>query len=211
MKANLALRIGVIAATATIISPATNAFDYPFSSETIRAAYSLAEAPSDRRADFLKPYQQNLPMPNTGPWVRSVRIQTPFTYLVDQIAAEGPNYHVDDAERDFFAKREPFRIQIEIAFTPTYPKANDTAATLGDFWNDFKVRVAQKNDVQPLKTVGKPSFADPYDGTVSGYTGAEIDLDFDAKKLGDGDVTTVEVDTPDGQNVEVTFDLSSLQ
>ncbi len=211
MKTNIALRMTALMAAVAIIPTTISAFDYPFSPQTIRAAYSLAEAPSDRLADFLKPYRQDLAMPKTGPWVRSVRIQTPFTFLVYEITRQGPNYHANDAERDFFGKHEPFRIQIEIAFTPTYPKPNDTAAALGDFWNDFKVRVTQKGEVQPVKTIGKPSFADPYDGTVSGYTGAEIDLDFDPKKIGAGDDTTVEVDTPDGQDVEVTFDLSSLQ
>ena len=48
-------------------------------------------------------------------------------------------------------------------------------------------------------------------GARVGYSGATIDADYDAEMIQADAVTTVEVDTPDGQRVETTFDLSSLR
>ena len=213
MKTNLRCMAGLL--LISIVACTALAYDYPFSSEAIRDAYFLARENADRHAEFLQPYQHNLPMPASGAYVDLVRIQTPFTFLVDEIAAKSldfTSYHAQEAEQEFVGKKEPFRVHVEIQFTPTYPKPTDTAETLGEFWNDFRVHLKQKNEAQPLKTVGRPFLTVPDGGlaTVSGYTGAEIDVDYDPKKLDPGSPAIIEVDTPDGQEVETTFDLANL-
>jgi hypothetical protein len=40
---------------------------------------------------------------------------------------------------------------------------------------------------------------------------AAIDVDYDVRKIDSGALTTVDVDTPDGQNIETTFALNGLR
>lgn len=45
---------------------------------------------------------------------------------------------------------------------------------------------------------------------IFGLAGAIIEQDYDAEKI-DADLTTVKMDTPDGQHVETAFDLAKLR
>jgi hypothetical protein len=182
--------------------------DYPLSPESIREAYFLGKQQADKREAFLKPYRHHLPLPESGPQVALIELQTPFTFIVDKVSREATGYHAQDAAQEFLRKPGHFRVQVEIDFTATYPGANDTAASLGDFWKDFQIRLKQNRENPPLKIAGRPIYSD---STISGYTGAIIDVDYDVKKVEAGSMATVEVETPDGQRVETTFDLAKLR
>ncbi len=184
------------------------AFDYPLSPEAIREAYFLGKANLDKKQAFFKKYQHNLPVPESGPQVGLIEVETPFACLVDEIAQKPLNYYAQDAEKDYLGKPGKFRVHVEIYFTPTYPKATDTAARLGNFWEAFHVNLKHRADVQPITVHGQTIYNDE---TISGYIGATIDTDYNVKKIDAGDITTVEVDTPDGQQVETTFELNELR
>jgi len=193
---------------ALVAAQSATAFEYPLSSEAIREAYFLARENSDRQTEFLERYKHNLPAPKTGPDVALVELRTPFTLVAEKIGQTNTSYHAQDAEKDFQGKTGRFGVHVEIYFTATYPKPTDTAQSLGDFWNDLKVRLKQGSEISPLKTTGRPIFSDQ---TISGYMGAMIDADYDAAKIDRGAPATIEVDTPDGQDVETTFDLTQLR
>ena len=137
-----------------------------------------------------------------------IEVETPFACLVDAISQAPLNYYAQEAERDYLGKPGKFRVHVEIYFTPTYPKPTDTAATLGDFWRDFKIHLKQDAEIPALSVHGQPIYSED---TISGYIGATIDVDYNVKKIDAGGFTTVEVDTPDGQRVESTFDLANLR
>ncbi len=193
---------------AVLIAQPALGFDCPFSSETIRDAYFLAKANPDKRREFFERYRHNLPPPKSGANVGLIEVETPFGFLVDALTQTPMDYHADDAEKDYLGKPGQFRVHVEIYFTDTYPKPTDTAGTLGDFWNDFHVHLKQDSEVHGRSVHSEPIYSDE---TISGYQGALIDVDYDVNKLDSGALTTIEVDTPDGQEVETTFSLNELR
>jgi hypothetical protein len=193
---------------AVLIAQPALGFDCPFSSETIRDAYFLAKANPDKRQEFFERYRHNLPPPKSGANVGLIEVETPFGFLVDALTQTPMDYHTDDAEKDYLGKPGQFRVHVEIYFTDTYPKPTDTAGTLGEFWNDFHVHLKRDSEVHVRSVHGEPIYSDE---TISGYQGALIDVDYDVNKLDSGALTTIEVDTPDGQEVETTFSLNELR
>ena len=193
---------------ALLIAQPALGFDYPFSSETIRDAYFLAKASPDKRQEFFERYRHNLPAPKSGAHVGLIAIETPFGFLVDALTQTPMDYHAADAEKDYFGKPGEFRVHVEIYFTDTYPGPTDTAGTLGEFWHDFHVHLKQNSEVDARSVHGEPIDSDQ---TISGYEGALMDVDYDVNQLDSGALTTIEVDTPDGQEVETTFSLNELR
>ncbi|HXQ26460.1 MAG TPA: hypothetical protein VN822_08660 [Candidatus Acidoferrales bacterium] len=207
MKASGRLALSILLLAATAAQPLV-AFDYPLSSEAIREAYFLGTANSDKRQAFFEKYRHNLPVPKSGADVALIEVETPFVCVVDAIAQAPMNYFAQEAEQDYLGKPGKFRVHVEIYFTPTYPKPDDTAVTLGDFWRDFKIHLKQDAEIPPLSVHGQPIYSED---TISGYIGATIDVEYNVKKIDAGGFTTVEVDTPDGQQVETTFQLNNLR
>jgi hypothetical protein len=194
--------------SAFFVAQAAFAFSYPLSPEAIREAYFLGKKSAEDRQDFIQQYKHRFPVPESGPQVGLIEVETPFVFVAEAIAASGMDYHAPDAEQEFLGKPGHFRVHVEIYFTATYPGANDTAASLGKFWEDFTVHLRQKNEIEPLKVTGEPIYSDQ---TISGYMGARIDVDYPLKQIDPGAMTTIEVDTPDGQQVDTVFDLSQLR
>jgi hypothetical protein len=208
MKAIARWSLSVLLLALMIAQPAL-AYNYPLSSEAIREAYFLAKENPDKRQAFFEAYRHNLPVPKTGADVALIEVETPFACLVEAIARTPMTYHAPDAQQDYLGKLGQFRVHAEIYFTATYPKATDTAASLGEFWRDFQVHLKQDAEIQPLSVHGKPIHNHHTIG--GGYVGAIIDGDYDVAKIDSGAPTTIEVDTPDGQQVETTFLLNTLR
>ncbi|HYK16864.1 MAG TPA: hypothetical protein VEV37_02530 [Bryobacteraceae bacterium] len=193
------------------IQPALG-FEYPLSPEAIREAYFLGKKNPEARQAFLKPYQHNLPLPENGPHVGLIEVQTPFTFIAQKVAAAGSGYHAQDAEQEFLGKPGPFRIHVQIDFTATFPEAYDTAASLGKFWEDFHVHLRQKREISAQRVAGQPIHSDAARfSTLSGYAGATIDVDYDVNKIDASGPATIVVDTPEGEPVETTFDFAQLR
>lgn len=209
-------RCGLVSSlVALMIVPPALVYEEYLSSEAIRQAYFLAKEQQDRRAEFLRPYRHFLPMPKTGPQVRVIEVETPLTFVMYSIADAGhdnpteqEDYHAQEAEQDYLSKTSRFRVHVEIDFTTTYPKSTDTIASLSGFWNDFKVHLKQDAEIPPQRVYALPTF-DDY--SLLGYSGATIDVDYDATMIERAEPAKIEVDTPDGQRVMTTFDLARLQ
>ncbi|MBZ5694204.1 MAG: hypothetical protein LAN36_02460 [Acidobacteriia bacterium] len=207
MKAAGRLVLSILLLAATAAQPLV-AFDYPLSSKAIREAYFLGKANLDQRQRFFEKYRHNPPPLRTGPHVALIEVETPFACLVDAISQAPLNYYAQEAARDYLGKPGKFRVHVEIYFTPTYPKPDDTAITLGDFWRDFTIHLKQDTEIPPLSVHGEPIYSED---TISGYIGAIIETEYNVNKIDPGGITTVVVDTPDGQQVETTFSLNNLR
>ena len=195
MKPNARWGLSILLLALVIAQPAL-AFEYPFSSEMIREAYFLAKVIRKRGRSSSLLSAHNSPVPKAGADVALIEIETPFACIVDAISQSPLEYHSQDAEKDYEGKPGEFRVHVEIYFTPTYPKPSDTATKLGDFWRDFSVHLKQKAEVPSRSVRGQPIYGDD---TISGFIGATIDVDYDVVKIDPGESTTIEVDTPDGQ------------
>lgn len=191
----------------SVLATSAVAFDTPLSSEAIRDAYFLATGNAGKRDAFFAQYSHSLPMPETGPNIALISLQTPFAAVVQDIAVHSLNLRAPDAEQDFYGRPAQFRVTAQIYFTPTYPAGITIANQLDSFWNDFHIRVNQGGEVPSLSERGEPIFSDQ---TTSGYIGATIVADYDVDKIQSGPIT-VEVAGPDGSHGETSFDLSSLR
>jgi hypothetical protein len=189
---------------------------YPLSSTDIRDAYFIGRRNDDVTADFFAPYLKHLSMPETGPFVEEIQLDTPFTQVVTH-AATTANYDSPTAVEEFQGKTMTFRVYVEIFLTPTYPEVRpsdpgDYAAAYFDFWKDFKIQLIQDSKVIPSKSIHESPLYPPndYTGPPPDPVGARIELVYDPEEIDDAD-TTVRVLTPDGQDIKTPFELGRLR
>jgi hypothetical protein len=198
--------------SALLIAPLTPAYEYPLSSEAIRDAYFLGKASTNKRAESLAKYTVYLPMPKSGPYVAVVVFETPYVIVTERTARALSGYFAQDAEEEFLGKPAICRVRVRIYLTSSYswqlPSPPGTVRFRpDDFWREFSIRLVQ--DGQEI--TAKASSGSPlYSLDVGVLTGAEVGLEYDAAKIQSAPAT-VEVDTPDGQHVQTTFDLTKLR
>lgn len=218
-RSGLVILLSTFAILALITLPAL-AYQYPLSSIDIRDAFFIGNRNDDLTAALFAKYSRTLPAPETGPYVAEIELDTPFLQVARR--AEGAvNYDSLDAVQEFQSKPMEFRVHVKFYFTSTYmplPVAHTEGIPVEtpsyqDFWNDFKVRLIQDKEVRPKSTAGAaifPMWGADGDGPPPSPIGGRIDVDYDPEKIDTADVT-VEVITPDGQDIVVPFDLSRLQ
>jgi len=216
---SLVILFGRSVILALIALPAL-AYQYPLSSIDIRDAFLIGNRNDDLTAALFAKYSRTLPAPETGPYVAQIELDTPYLQIARR-AKGALNYDSLDAVQEFQDKPMLFRVHVKFYFTSTYAPAPLThtegiplnAPAYGDFWNDFKVRLIQDKEVRPKSSAGAAIFpmwgADGY-GPPPAPIGGRIDVDYDPAKIDTADAT-VEVLTPDGQDIVVPFDLSRLQ
>ena len=218
-RSGFAILLGTFVILMLIALPAL-AYQYPLSSIDIRDAFFIGNRNDDLTAALFAKYSRTLPAPETGAHVAQIELDTPYLQIARR-AKGALNYDSLDAVQEFQDKPMVFRVRVEFYFTATYmplPVTHTEGIPLEtpsypDFWNDFKVRLIQDKEVRPKSTGGAAIFpmwgADGY-GPPPSPIGGRIDVDFDPAKIDTADAT-VEVLTPDGQDVVVPFDLSRLQ
>ncbi len=199
-----------------IAAPATTAFEYPLSETAIRSAFLTGHATDGRNAQLFAKYVRDFSAPESGPYVARIRLETPYEQVA-KLGATAANAHTEEAEQEFFGKSLPFRVSVEIQFTPSYP-AFDLAEPAGaysllqplpDYQRDFQIDVSQENTIAPESSRAYIS-SSYFSNTVWGIQGLVIEQEYDPKKIDSSDLT-VEVHTPDGQDVATTFNLAELQ
>ena len=190
------------------------AFIYPLQSETVREAYFFGRG-TDREkvVTFLGQYTRIF-QPHSGkPSVGEIDLRTPFEQVVlrswNQIT-----YDVQQAQIDYDAQPGLIAVRVflnvgggESGGADLY--SDDKGRVLDrreDFWREFRFRVTQEHVIEPNKLEGKPV----YSRRGKGLSGAEVWLEFDAKKFA-SDVAKVEVTTPDQQTVVAEFNLDKLK
>lgn len=192
------------------------AFEYPLSGTAIREAFLTGNANNDRTTEFFLKYAHSLPAPETGPHVAIISLRTPYEQVVER-GASVTDYHAQEAEQEFLGKPLSFFVRVQIDFTPTYPTypapgangANSVRQPLPDFERDFKVEVSQDKKISPRSTKTYSVYSDE-SYNAFGTSGVVIEQEYDPEKVESSEIT-VKVRTPDGQDVETTFDLDQLQ
>ncbi|HKS83110.1 MAG TPA: hypothetical protein VJR23_16520 [Candidatus Acidoferrales bacterium] len=213
MKTGNGKMAGVVLMVIAIAIPAMAAsYTYPLSSTDIRDAFMTAQRNDEQTADFFLPYSHNLPMPESGPHVAAITLETPFYQVVEKSVKAG--YHSNEAEKDFLGKPLNFQVRVEIDFTATYPPAGTNLSQyimqpVPNLWDEFKIELEQGKEVPCTSRHMYFIFSDA-SPNIFGLAGAIIEQDYDAEKI-DADLTTVKVDTPDGQHVETAFNLAKLR
>jgi hypothetical protein len=208
-----------IAASALLIALPALAYQYPLSSTDIRDAYFIGARNDELTAAFFSDYTKHLPAPESGPYVSDVSLDTPYTQVARR-SMGAVNYNSVEAVEEFDGKPMAFRVMVRFYFTDTYnpaplPHADGISITplaYPDFWNDFKVRLIQDQEVGAKSLRGAPIYPtwNGEDGPAPLPIGGTLVIDYDPAKIDTADAT-VEVLTPDGQDIQVPFDLSRLR
>jgi hypothetical protein len=181
---------------------------------SIRDAYMLGKRKDFRTTEFLAPYTHNFPRPETGPHVAKITVRTPYAQVVE-LAEDALNADVQRAEQELQDKPFPFIVRVGIDMTDTYPgppRWNPRAPGLPipDFQRDFDIRLLQGKEIPAKSTQVYLLYSDAV-ANIYQISGAIVELQYDADKLGPTDDVTVKVHTPDDQNLETTFDLGHLK
>lgn len=192
------------------------AYQYPLSSSDIRNAYLLGYAKDLNTANFFAPYVREFPILESGPYIATITLKTPYVQLVE-LGQSALNADVQGAEEEYASRKLPFLVQVSVVdVTPTYPgaSASDSAmlgVPLPDFQRDFPARLVQ--DGQEIAVESTQVYLLYSDSSVNSYgiSGAIIECRYDPEKINPDDEVIFEMYTPDDQQVQATFDLGRLR
>jgi hypothetical protein len=214
--------IGSILLAFILSTPSSFAFDIPLSDQAVREAYFLGQRRDEKTAEFLDKYRRHLPVPESGPWVSTVEVFTPYAEAVELSRQRSFGYSAQDAAGDYRRIGDRIRVTITIEFTNSYGPVSQekTSPSSGSpngfslrspgFWKDFTYRLFDGDDlVEPLEMHGNATFRTVGDGTE--MTGAQIVLVYDAEKISSSSDAAIVVDITDHPQVVATFDLATLR
>jgi hypothetical protein len=192
-----------------------SAFDAPLSDESVREAYFLGQRHDEKISLFFETYRRYLPAPKSGPHVFMAELLTPFAETVDVSRKHSAGYSAQQAQMDHRTRGDSVRVGVHVAYTSTYgpgfPYSPDKVPGQTGTWKDFQARLSQKeNTIEPRNVSYEGTRIAGGKGGGSRPTGFIIWLVYDAAQLTLSDASVV-VDTPDGQHVTATFDLTRLR
>jgi hypothetical protein len=195
---------------AVMLASSVFAYDYPLSSEAIREAYFIGNRRDTSTADFIDRYTQHFPVPKTGPYVAMIQLETPYAQIVEH-ARQAINYNAPDAVQEFLGKPGVFRLRVQIYFTPSYTavvesKDGKPMVRAHDFWRDFKITLVQGTEIHAERVGGHVLYGNGKGRRI----GAEVQLDYQGTAIDSGPVKA-EVLSPDGDEIETSFDLAMLR
>jgi hypothetical protein len=197
------------------------AFQTPLSDTAVREAYFLGQRHDQSVSDFFAKYAKNLPAPQYGPYVSTVRFLTPYAQVVSLSGNQAGGYSAQQAERDHHAEAETVVVSVDIYLTDSYgpflaaPTDSRSGSAGGlrprssDFWRDFDVSVSSDSRTLAQRDTSGQAI---YNCSESGCSlaGATVTLTFAASKF-PPDSVTVNVVPPEGDEVNVDFDLTSFR
>ena len=204
-----------------LASPGLLAFSSPLSDQAIREAYFLGQRRDETTALFLAKYKQHLAAPESGPYIASVELLTPFAQVILESSQQTVGYSAQKAAEEYRGKEESVTISVEVLLTASYgpviaqPSGTRSGSPIGytlrssDFWKDIQVQVTVDDKIlKPAHFSGKPNYLCGEHGCE--LTGAVLRMEFPAAAFA-SDTATVQVSPPEGQDVFVDFDLSALR
>jgi hypothetical protein len=214
--------VSVLLAT-LLATPPTFAFSSPLSDEAVREAYFLGQRHDGSFARLLDKYSKSVPAPKSGPYIRSIRFLTPFAKLVQYSDAFVGSYSAQQAALDHRGAQETVEISVEILLTQSYgPIIADPASPRSDrpqtyqlrshdFWKDFQVEVLDGDENRaPAHFTGEPTVQCSRYRAYCNLLGATLHLEFPATAF-NSDSATIHVVPPEGPEVWVDFDLTTLR
>ena len=210
-----------LATSALLLCQPLFAFQTPLSDTAVREAYFLGQRHDQSVSDFFARYAKFLPAPQYGPYVSTVRFLTPYAQVVSLSGNKSAGYSAQQAERDHHPDAETVTVSVDIYLTDSYgpflaaPSNSRSGSPAGltprssDFWRDFDVSVSSDSrTLSQQDTSGQPI----YNCSESGCSlvGATVTLTFAACKF-PPDSVTLHVVPPEGDEVNVDFDLTSVR
>ncbi len=214
----LVRRIFVVAAV-LVVAVAAQGYERELNGRQLREAYFLGKETGFRLERFLKDYERQLPVPDRGVHVARVLLSTPFKEMVDRARQAPDGYNPIKAEEGYKDEPPALSFEVTLSLTPSYPGHTPyTIPHFGsvtfrdpDFWREFDFHLVQEKEgeVVPLLLRGQPTWSCGNDGGCW-LTGAVVRVVFDPGKVA-AERTKFYVLTPDGQQVEVEFDLARLR
>jgi hypothetical protein len=210
-----------LATSALLLCQPLFAFQTPLSDTAVREAYFLGQRHDQSVSDFFAKYAKTLPAPQYGPYISTVRFLTPYAQVVSLSGNKTGGYSAQQAERDHHADAETVVVSVDIYLTDSYgpflaARTNSRSGSpagltprSSDFWRDFDVSVSSDSrTLSQQDTSGQPI----YNCSESGCSlvGATVTLTFAASKF-PPDSVTVNVVPPEGDEVNVDFDLTSVR
>jgi hypothetical protein len=197
----------VILVAALLITSLAFAFNGPLSDEAVREAYFLGQRRDDKTAQFLETYRRYPPVPKSGPHVYAVELFTPYAQAVEASSKHGGNYSAQQARLDYQARGDSLRVGVYVRYIP-----NQVPGQTGTR-KDFQVRLTLDGETLEPRSLRYESMLAGTGGGKGGgsrSTGFIIWQEYQAPtSTSPGAIVTV--DTPDGQHVAVSFDLSRLR
>jgi hypothetical protein len=201
------------------------AFQTPLSDTAVREAYFLGQRHDQSVSDFFAKYAKTIPAPPYGPYISTIRFLTPYAQVVSLSGNKSAGYSAQQAERDHHADAETVVVSVDIYLTDSYgpflavPTDSRSGSRVGltprssDFWRDFEVSVSSgvssdSRSLSPQDTSGQPIYNCSEYGCS--LVGATITLTFAAAKF-PSDSVTVNVVPPEGDEVNLDFDLTSFR
>lgn len=202
------------------------AFQSPLSDESVREAYFLGQRRDGSLEKLAESYSRRFPLPQTGPYISSVILATPFLVAAQSSSKQTANYSAQQAAADHRdAGDETVQVTVEIQLTDSYSQFlpvkparsgqhGESPAGLvlrsGDFWKDFEVHLQNgEHALQPSAVDGRPNYrCDEHGGCT--LTGATLRYDFPAATFA-ADAATITVNPPEGPSVSADFELSRLR
>src|SRR4029077_20212211 len=103
-----------------LTAPGSSAFSSPLSDEAIREAYFLGQRRDESTARFLDKYKQHLAPPETGPYIASVELLTPFARVILRSSQQTIGYSAQQAAAEYRGKEERVAITVEVLLTESY-------------------------------------------------------------------------------------------
>jgi hypothetical protein len=210
-----------LATSALLLCQPLFAFQTPLSDTAVREAYFLGQRHDQSVSDFFAKYAKTLPAPQYGPYISTVRFLTPYAQVVSLSGNKSAGYSAQQAERDHHADAETVVVSVDIYLTDSYgpflaARTNSRSGSpagltprSSDFWRDFDVSVSSESrTLSQQDSSGQPI----YNCSESGCSlvGATVTLTFAASKF-PPDSVTVNVVPPEGDDVNVDFDLTSVR
>ena len=197
------------------------AFDTPLSDTAVRDAYFLGQRRDETMARLLGKYTLYLDPPKSGPHIASLTMFTPYALAVLESSKKTVGYSAQQAALDHAKHAESVKAILEILFTDTYgayiprPVGSRRDATTGlmprpyDFWKDFQVNFFYKDDqLQPMSSLGQPKLTCDDSGCT--LIGATLEFEFLAENV-PSDSITIQVIPPEGEEVDLEFDLATVR
>jgi hypothetical protein len=204
------------------------AFQSPLSDESVREAYFLGQRRDGSLEKLTESYSRRFPLPQTGPYISSVSLATPFLVAAQSSSKQTANYSAQQAALDHRdAGAETVQVTVEIQLTDSYSqflsvkpaphrsgqRAESPAGLVlrsGGFWKDFEVHLQNgEHALQPSAVDGRPNYRCDEHGACT-LTGATLRYDFPAATFA-ADSASITVDPPEGASVSADFDLSRLR
>jgi hypothetical protein len=201
-----------------LASPPVSAFETSLSDEAVREAYFLGQRRDEKTALFFETYRRYLPVPNSGPHVYMVEVFTPFAEAVDVSRKHWTGYSAQQARLEYRKRGDSLRIGVHVRYTATYgpgfPYSPKQVPGQTGTWKDFQVWLTQDGKSLESRSVRYEGTRIGTGGGKSGGgsrpTGFIVWLEYEASNLASTDAA-VKTDTPDGQHVVATFDLSRVR